>query len=114
MAIASPPSVMVLIDSPKYLKTSAVMKIDTGMAVSANHGRAQVPGRRTGSPRRRPTLISLPCSVPIEAWMKLAWRKVTGEASMPAGSDACEASSASPMLRVRRWCPPSAASGCRG
>jgi hypothetical protein len=35
MAMARPPRVMVLIDRPKYLNTSTVMKIDTGMAVSA-------------------------------------------------------------------------------
>ncbi len=35
MAMARPPSVIVLIDRPKYLKTSAVMKIDTGIVVSA-------------------------------------------------------------------------------
>ena len=34
MAMASPPSVIVLIVSPKYLNTSTVTRIDTGMAVS--------------------------------------------------------------------------------
>ena len=34
MAMARPPSVMVLIDSPKYLKTSAVIRIEIGIAVS--------------------------------------------------------------------------------
>ena len=34
MAIARPPSVMVLIDRSKALKTSAVIRTDTGMAVS--------------------------------------------------------------------------------
>ena len=34
---------MVLIDRPKQAKTSAVMKIDTGIAVKRDHGRPQRP-----------------------------------------------------------------------
>jgi hypothetical protein len=98
MAIARPPSVIVLIDRPKYLKTSAVMKIDTGMAVSAMMVGRRVPRKKnriTATKTEAP--ISLPCSVVIEASMKLAWRKVTRGASMPAGSDAFNPTSASSM-----------------
>ena len=42
MAIARPPSVMVLIDRPKALKTSTVIRIEIGMAVSEMSGRAHV------------------------------------------------------------------------
>ena len=44
--------------------------------------------------------MSLPCSVVIEASMKLAWRKVTLGSCMPAGKDAFKPTSASSMLRV--------------
>ena len=99
MAMARPPSVIVLIDRPKYLKTSAVMKIDTGMAVSAMMVGRKVPRKKnriTATKIEAP--ISLPCSVVIEASMKLAWRKVTRGASMPAGSEALQSRPARP-----RW-----------
>ena len=103
MAMARPPSVIVLIDRPKYLKTSAVMKIDTGMAVSAMMVGRNVPRKKnriTATKIEAP--ISLPCSVVIEASMKLAWRKVTRGASMPAGRDAFSPTRASSMdLRER-------------
>ena len=73
MAMARPPSVIVLIDRPKYLKTRAVMKIDTGMAVSAMTVGRKVPRKKnriTATKIEAP--ISLPCSVVIEASMKLA------------------------------------------
>ncbi|MNL54895.1 hypothetical protein D3C87_1782640 [compost metagenome] len=44
--------------------------------------------------------MSLPCRVVTEASMKLAWRKVTRGASMPAGSDFFRSPSAASMLRV--------------
>ena len=42
MAMARPPSVMVLIDRPKALKTSTVIRIEIGMAASEMSGRAHV------------------------------------------------------------------------
>ena len=101
MAMARPPSVMVLIDSPKYLKTSAVMKIDTGMAVSAIRVGRSVPRKKNRiTATKIDAPISLPCSVVIEASMKLAWRKVTFGASMPAGSEDFSPASASSSASV--------------
>ena len=98
MAMARPPSVIVLIDRPKYLKTSAVMKIDTGIAVSAMTVGRSVPRKKNRiTATKTDAPISLPCSVVIEASMKLAWRKVTRGASMPAGSDVFSPTSASSM-----------------
>ena len=103
MAMARPPSVMVLIDSPKYLKTSAVMKIDTGMAVSAIRVGRSVPRKKNRiTATKIDAPISLPCSVVIEASMKLAWRKVTFGASMPAGSEDFSPASASSMGQRQR------------
>ena len=99
--MARPPSVIVLIDSPKYLKTSAAHMIDTGMAVSAISVGRSVPRKKkrmTATKTEAP--ISLPCSVSIEASMKLAWRKVTRGAAMPSGSDLPSSSSAVSMARV--------------
>ncbi len=101
MAMARPPSVIVLIDRPKWRNTSAVMQIETGIAVSAMTVGRSVPRKKnriTATNTEAP--ISLPCSVPIEASMKLAWRKVTRGASMPAGSEALRPSSASSTPRV--------------
>ena len=78
------------------------MKIDTGMAVSAITVGRRVPrkkNRMTATKTDAP--ISLPCSVLIDDSMKLAWRKVTLGASMPAGSDFFRSSTAASMLRVR-------------
>ena len=110
MAMARPPSVMVLIDRPKYLNTSAVMKMDTGMAVSAITVGLSVPrntNKITATNTEAP--MSLPCSVVTDASMKLAWRKVTRGASMPAGSEFFRSTSAASMLRVR---PMVSAVGC--
>ena len=102
MAIASPPSVMVLMDKPKYLKTRPVMKIDTGMAVNAMSVGRRVPrntNKMTATNTDAP--ISLPWSVVTDASMKLAWRNVTRGASMPAGKDFVKSPSAASMVRVR-------------
>jgi hypothetical protein len=61
MAIASPPSVMVLIDRPKYRNTRAVMKIDTGMAVSAMSVGRNVPRKKN---RMTATKTDAPISLP--------------------------------------------------
>ena len=53
--------------------------------------------------------MSLPCSVVTDASMKLAWRKVTRGASMPAGSEFFRSTSAASMLRVS---PMVSAVGC--
>ena len=102
MAIARPPSVMVLMDRPKYLNTSAVRKMDTGMAVSAITVGRSVPrntNRITATNTDAP--ISLPCRVVTEASMKLAWRKVTRGLSMPAGRVCASSSRACSMRWVR-------------
>ena len=78
------------------------MKIDTGMAVSAITVGRTVPRKKnriTATKTEAP--ISLPCSVVIEASMKLACRKVTRGASMPAGSEAFSPVRASSIVRVR-------------
>ena len=73
IAIANPPRVIVLIDRPKYLNTSAVMKIDTGMAVSAMMVGRTVPRKKNRiAATNTDAPISLPCSVEIDASMKLA------------------------------------------
>ena len=73
MAMASPPSVMVLIDRPKYLKTSAVMKIETGIAVSAMMVGRTVPRKKKRiAATKTDAPMSLPCSVEIDASMKFA------------------------------------------
>ena len=101
MAIARPPRVMVLIDRPKYLKTRAVMKIETGIATSAITVVRTLPRNRNRITATKPdAAISLPCSVLIEASMKLAWRKVTCGAAMPDGSERFMSSSALSMPRV--------------
>ena len=102
MAMARPPSVMVLIDSPKYWNTSPVRKMDVGMAVSAITSGRSVPKKKyrmTATKTDAP--MSLPCSVVMDASMKLACRKVTRGAFMPAGSEGFISSSAASMLRVR-------------
>jgi len=77
------------------------MKIDTGMAVNAMTVGRTVPRKKNRiTATKTDAPISLPCSVVIEASMKLAWRKVTRGASMPAGSDAFRPTSASSMVRV--------------
>ena len=96
MAIARFPIFTVLTDRPEYLKTNAVMKIDTGIAVSAMMVGRKVPRKKnriTATNTEAP--ISLPCSVVIEASMKLAWRKVTLGSCMPAGSEDFRPASAS-------------------
>ena len=104
-----------LIDRPKYLKTSAVMKIDTGMAVSAMMVGRKVPQEEEQDHRHEHRgADQLACSVVIEASMKLAWRKVTRGASMPAGSEAFSPTSASSMDLVSAMVSASAASGCPG
>ena len=110
MAMARPPSVIVLIDRPKYLKTSAVTKMDTGMAVSAMMVGRSVP-RKTNKMTATKTdaPMSLPCSVVTEASMKLAWRKVTRGASMPAGREVFISPRAASMVRVK---PMVSAVGC--
>ena len=91
-----------MIDCPKYLKTNAVMKMDTGIAVSA-----MIVGRRVPRKKKRIAAtntdapISLPLSVLIDASMKVACRKVTSGASIPAGSDIFISSSAVSIERVR-------------
>lgn len=77
------------------------MKIDTGMAVSAMTVGLSVPrntNRITATNTEAP--MSLPCKVVTEASMKLAWRKVTRGASMPANGDFFRSPSAASMLRV--------------
>ena len=77
------------------------MKIDTGMAVNAMIVGRSVPRKKnriTATNTEAP--ISLPCSVVIEASMKLAWRKVTLGSCMPAGKEVFNPAKASSMLRV--------------
>ena len=77
-------------------KAAIHLKIDTGMAVSAMMVGRSVPRKKnriTATNTDAP--ISLPCRVVIEVSMKLACRKVTRGASMPAGSDAFRPVSAS-------------------
>jgi hypothetical protein len=71
MAMVRPPSVIVLIDSPKYLNTRTVTRIDTGMAVS------EISVVRRFARKRKSTIAtttdaatSLPVSVEIDASMK--------------------------------------------
>ncbi len=72
------------------------MKIDTGIAVSAITVGRSVPRKKNRiAATKTDAPISLPCSVVIDASMKLAWRKVTRGASMPAGSEALSPVSAS-------------------
>ncbi len=104
---------MVLIDRPNQRKTSAVMKIDTGMATSAITGRpdrAEEEEQDHRDEHRRADQLA-PAACVIEASMKLAWRKVTCGASMPAGSEALRPSSASSMERVSAMV---SAAGCFG
>ena len=63
-------------------------------------------------------VVSLPCSVPTEASMKLAWRIVTTGVPMPAGRPGCSSCSAASIRRVRAtvsaagcFCTPSTTAG---
>ncbi|EWS52623.1 hypothetical protein X551_04592 [Methylibium sp. T29] len=77
------------------------MKIETGIAVSAISVGRSVPRKKNRiSATNTEAPISLPCSVVIEASMKLAWRNVTCGASMPVGSEDFSPSRASSSARV--------------
>ena len=91
MAIASPPSVIVLMESPIRWKMMAVDRIETGMAVSeiavvrqlSRKANSTTATTATASKR---TLVTLS----TEVWMKLAWRKRMLSALMPCGQRARE------------------------
>jgi hypothetical protein len=86
MAMARPPSVIVLMDSPKWRNTTTVVRMDSGIATSAISVVRTLPrksSRMAATQTEAP--ISLPCSVVMDASMKLAWRKVTCGACRPAG-----------------------------
>jgi hypothetical protein len=86
IAIASPPSVIVLIDNPSHLKTSIAIRIDSGMAVSEISMVRRLPRKKNSTPATRQAAISsLSCRLPIDASMKSAWRKITCGAVMPCG-----------------------------
>lgn len=78
------------------------MKIETGMAVSAMMVGRKVPRKKNRSTATKTEApISLPCSVVIEASMKLACRNVMRGASMPTGSEVWSPASASSMAVVK-------------
>ena len=103
MAIASPPSVMVLIDRPAKWKTMAAVRIDTGIAVS------EITVVRTFSRKAKRTTATTAVAssstvrtLPIEVSMKLAWRNRMLSARMPEGSVRDRSASAASTSRVRR------------
>src|SRR3989337_1241319 len=85
--MARPPSVMVLIDSPKYWNTSAVASSDTGIATSEMSGvrRLSRNRNRITATRMAPSR-SASSTLPIEASMKSACLNRNCGASNPCGS----------------------------
>ena len=86
MAIVSPPNVMVLMEKPKYLKTSTVAMNEIGMATS------EITVVRTFSKNKYKTTattananINLPLSVFTDDSINVAWRMVTLGSPMPGG-----------------------------
>ena len=73
IAMANPPSVMVLMDMPKYLNTNAVTQIETGMAVSAINVVRSVPRNTKRITATKPeAAISLPFRLLMELSIKVA------------------------------------------
>ena len=97
MAMASPPSVMVLIDRPIIWNTTSVLSTDSGMATSEMKVVCQL-SRNTNSTMA--TQISASRStrdrLSIEVSMKLAWRNWTSLVRTPSGIDASAAPAAWP------------------
>ena len=77
MATARPPSVMVLIERPKYLNTSAAIRIDTGMAVSA-----MTVGRSV--PRKKYRITATNTDAPTSFHLQVVDRRLD-EAGLPEG-----------------------------
>jgi hypothetical protein len=102
IAIASPPSVIVLIDNPSHLKTSIAIRIDSGMAVSEISIVRRLPRKKNSTAAtRQPAISSLSCRLPIDDSMKSAWRKITCGAVMPCGTLPLRSTSAASMRLVR-------------
>ena len=86
MAIAIPPSVMVLIDWSKSSNTIPVIKMDSGIEVSAmSAGRTEPKKAYKMMPTQKEARINLYFSVVIDASIKLACLKVICGFSIPAG-----------------------------
>ena len=76
MAIARPPSVIVLIDSPKQLEDDAVVRIETGIAVSEIAVVRQLSRNANRTTATTSAASSSTCSTfRIEVSMKFACRK---------------------------------------
>ncbi len=100
IAIASPPSVMVLMDKPANQKITAVARIDTGMAVSEIAVVRQL-SRKANSTTATTTAASSStrCTLWIEVSMKFACRNTIWSARMPCGRLAVIWRSASSISR---------------
>ena len=84
--MAKPPKVIVLIDKPKYLKTKAVNRIETGIAVNEMRTGRIVPKKKYSTTATKiDAPMSLPSKVLMDASIKLACLNVTFGASMPVG-----------------------------
>ena len=102
MAMARPPRVIVLIDSPSHLKTRIAVRMDKGMAVSEISMVRKLPRKKNSTPATKNEAISsFICRLPSEASMKSAWRKKTCGALMPAGRLPFMSASAASRRRVR-------------
>ena len=103
MAMARPPSVMVLMERPIRWKTMAVTRIETGMAVS------EIAVVRTFSRKAKSTMATTATAssntfftLLMEVSMKFAWRKRRLSALMPSGRVAVISANAASTCRVRR------------
>ena len=102
MAIASPPRVIVLIDSPSSLNTSTAASSDSGIATSemavvrtfSRNANSTTATRIAPSRRASPTL-------PSAASMKSAWRNRKRGAAMPGGRLPDTSASTASTARVR-------------
>ena len=84
--MAKPPNVIVLIDRPKYLKTKAVNKIETGIAVKEMMtGRIVPKNKYSTTSTKIEAPMSLPSKVLMDASIKLACLNVTFGVFIPTG-----------------------------
>ena len=103
IAMARPPSVMVLIDRPSAWNTSAVTRMETGIAVSEMSVVRRL-SRKANSTTA--TMIapsrSASSTFSIEDSMNAACLKMISGAATPAGSDRDRSASATPISCVSR------------
>ena len=92
---------MVLIDRPKALNTSTVMRMEIGMAASEMRvARTFMRNRNSTTATTRPASTSTRSTLAIDVSMKVAWRNWILLAVTPAGSVLWMASSWASTARV--------------